>query len=164
MKSQSHDLLDRLLRREVNASNLLGFVIARDALPIESLPRLDSPVDLVRFEVPHPGGSRMDVVLYGADSRVLAVIEAKVAASEHGNQLERYSDFAAKDGAQTVMADLELEGSEVPEGCVGSVLTLCSKLGGLPRTRKLESLVTRLLPFCGCGGPELLVRWHECRR
>ncbi|WP_287001677.1 MULTISPECIES: PD-(D/E)XK nuclease family protein [Gordonia] len=104
--SDPNHLLGRVLRSEVDASSLLGYLISLDSAPIPTLLNLDREISDVRVEVPYTRSSRMDVVLYDSDGPV-AVLEIKVAADEHGDQLERYQQFAQSRDARCYVVDLE---------------------------------------------------------
>lgn len=99
-------LLGRVLRNEVDAAALLGYLISTDAQPISRLLALDDEIRNVRVEVPYTRSSRMDLVLDGRDGPI-AVLELTISAAEHGNQLERYEQFAHEYGARCYMVDLE---------------------------------------------------------
>ncbi|PZU02173.1 MAG: hypothetical protein DI630_09345 [Gordonia sp. (in: high G+C Gram-positive bacteria)] len=107
---QSAHLLSRVLRSEVNVASLLGFLAARDPLSLQSFLVLPEPISGVRVEVPFGKRSRLDVVLDG-DRGPIAVLELKVSATEHGDQLSRYDRFASEYGAAKYLVDLELSGS-----------------------------------------------------
>ncbi|MGG7100126.1 PD-(D/E)XK nuclease family protein [Rhodococcus sp. 24CO] len=106
--------LQRLLRSEVNVGAFIGYLVERDATPLQNALGLDENIVSVRVEVPH-GKGRMDVVLYGAASPI-AILELKVSATEHGDQLDRYAEFAHTHDARKFLVDLETDGSTVPQG------------------------------------------------
>lgn len=56
-------LLGRVLRNEVDAAALLGYLISIDAQPISRLLTLDHEIRSVRVEVPYTRSSRMDLDL-----------------------------------------------------------------------------------------------------
>ncbi|MGV9671700.1 PD-(D/E)XK nuclease family protein [Gordonia sp. NPDC003504] len=104
--SDPNHLLGRVLRSEVDVSSLLGYLISLDASPITAFLNLDRKIVNVRVEVPYTRSSRMDVVLDGNDGPI-AVLELKVSADEHGDQLDRYQQFAHEHGARCYIVDLE---------------------------------------------------------
>ncbi|MFE4501033.1 PD-(D/E)XK nuclease family protein [Rhodococcus sp. NPDC056743] len=106
--------LQRLFRSEVNVGAFIGYLVERDATPLQNALGLDESVVSARVEVPH-GKGRMDVVLYGATSPI-AILELKISATEHGDQLDRYAEFAHTHDARKFLVDLEFGGSTVPEG------------------------------------------------
>lgn len=110
-----HHLLGRVLTREVDTASLLGFVASRDPEPLRRLLGLHEPIQDVRVEVPFGKRSRLDVVLYGTNAPI-AALEVKVSATEHGDQLVRYQEFASQHGAATFLIDLELAGTTAPPG------------------------------------------------
>lgn len=107
--------LGRVLRREADVSALLAYLAALDPEPLQEHLGLSKSITDVRVEVQHTRASRMDVVLDG-DAGPIAVLEIKVEAAEHGDQLQRYEQFAAEWGAEIVLADLELPSTVVPPG------------------------------------------------
>lgn len=108
-------LLGRVLSSEVDAAALLGYLALLDPVTFSQFLGLPEPLTDARVEVPDGKGGRMDLVLYGL-GRPLVVIEMKIAATEHGNQLERYEAYAKKHGAEQVLLDLEPDGATVPPG------------------------------------------------
>lgn len=111
--------LGRILRREVDVSALLAYCAALDPAPLQRALDLSEPIADVQVEVPHKKSSRMDVVLYASrvdGLRPQAVLELKVSASEHGDQLARYEAYSKADGAKKFLVDLELIGASCPEG------------------------------------------------
>lgn len=112
----SSQMLARLLRHEVNVGSLIGYLVERDPSPLQGFLDLNVPIVSARVEVPYGVRSRMDVVLDGKDGPI-AVLELKVAATEHGDQLARYMEYAKEHRARTVIADLEIAGlGNTPEG------------------------------------------------
>lgn len=114
MTTHASMFLQRLLRSEVNVGAFIGYLVERDATPLQNALGLDENVVSARVEVPH-GKGRMDVVLYGAASPI-AILELKVSATEHGDQLDRYAEFAQTHNARKFLVDLETDGSTVPQG------------------------------------------------
>ena len=107
--------MGRVLRNEVDVASLLGFLAARDPCPLQQFLDLPEPIRNVRVEVQFANTSRLDVVLDGGRGPI-AVLELKVSATEHGDQLARYEQFASRYGAAKYLADLELPESSSPNG------------------------------------------------
>ena len=112
----AHHFLGRVLIHEVDTASLLAFVARRDPEPLCRILRLREPIREVRVEVPFGKRNRLDLVVYGEGGHPTAVLEVKVAATEHGDQLTRYQEFADQHGAAMFLIDLELPGSKVPPG------------------------------------------------
>lgn len=108
-------MLGRVLRHETHVASLLAYLVALDAEPLQRRLGLPQPICGVRTEVQHTKKNRLDVVLDGADG-AMAVLELKVSAAEHNDQLTRYNDFAARHGAARFILDLELAPTDVPQG------------------------------------------------
>lgn len=111
----AEQLLGRVLGREVDVSALLAYCATLDPIPLQRHIGLPEPIVGARVEVPYGARSRLDVVLDGPTG-AQAVLELKVSATEHGDQLARYDEFAQERGAQRFIADLELPGTRVPVG------------------------------------------------
>ena len=107
--------LGRVLRREVDVSALLAYCVALDPAPLQELLQLPESIIDTRVEVQHGRGSRLDIVLDGP-AGPQAVLELKVSAAEHGDQLSRYDEYARKHGARRFLVDLELPDTLCPEG------------------------------------------------
>src|SRR5690625_3837620 len=99
-------LLGRVLRHETNVSTLLAFCVVLAPEPLQQKLRLSSPIIDARVEVPHRKSNRIDIVLDGP-AGPQALLELKISATEHGDQLKRYEDFAKKYEAQRFLIDLE---------------------------------------------------------
>lgn len=109
------DFLGRVLRSEVDVSSLLAYCASVDPVPLQRVLELSEPITGVRVEVQYGKRSRLDVVLDG-EEHPQAVLELKVSATEHGDQLARYDEFAVEHGARKFLVDLELPGTRVPDG------------------------------------------------
>lgn len=109
-------LLGRVLRREVDVSSLLAYCATLDPSPLQRLLQLLDPIADARVEVQHGQHSRLDVVLDRPDGTPQAVLELKVSATEHGDQLARYDEYADTHRARKFLVDLELPGTRCPDG------------------------------------------------
>jgi hypothetical protein len=87
--------LTRLLSRENRVSDLVAFLVGLDAAPL--LTALGLPAQEVRAKREDLLGRRetgsADLVVRNG-KRVLALLEIKVSAAQHGNQFERYAGWA----------------------------------------------------------------------
>lgn len=108
-------LLGRVLRHEVDVSSLLAYCAALDPAPLQRFLQLPDPIVDPQVEVQYGRGSRLDVVLNGAQGPQ-AVLEVKVSATAHGDQFTRYDAYAQETGARRFLVDLELPGTPCPEG------------------------------------------------
>ncbi|MEU4623509.1 PD-(D/E)XK nuclease family protein [Actinoplanes sp. NPDC023801] len=86
--------LGRLVANENSTSDLLAFLFDKDPAPLIRTLGLPEGAYRCRREG-RAAKSRLDLVVYRADLPV-AVLEMKGASSEHGDQLQRYEDWAAK--------------------------------------------------------------------
>lgn len=93
--------LARLLSKENRVSDLIAFLAGLDSESF--LAALDLPLQEVRVSREDLLGKRetgiADLVVRG-DSGALALLEIKVSAAEHGNQLERYDNWARVQATQ----------------------------------------------------------------
>lgn len=111
----SEAFLERVLHQEVHVASLLAFLTAREPKPLQQRLGLTSEILDVEVEKQVLGRSRLDVVLIG-DSGPIAILELKVSATEHGDQLVRYEEFANRYKAPKYLIDLEMPGGEIPPG------------------------------------------------
>lgn len=90
--------LGRLIAHENSGSDLLAFLIEMDARPLVGILGLEDDAYVAQREVQETGSGRgrLDLVVRRqSDNQPVAVLEIKGASSVHGDQLERYNDWAA---------------------------------------------------------------------
>jgi len=91
---------ERLLKHEDNVSNLLAFLAALDPEPLAQLLGIPAAGLQVRRETNLTGkNGRSDFIVWNEDA-ARAIVELKVAAVEHGDQLSRYEAWADEHSIQ----------------------------------------------------------------
>jgi len=109
--------LGRLLSREVNVAEVLGYLVERDPQPLLGAFKLKNvSAPGIRLEARQGRRNRVDAFVTDG-GRPVALMELKVGAAEHGNQFARYDEVATATGdIPRHLVSLDRFTAKVPSG------------------------------------------------
>jgi hypothetical protein len=109
--------LSRILAKEERVSDLIALLAAMDPEPLRRALGIEPVITRVEREAVLASAGRADLLAYG-EAGVVALIEVKESAAEHGGQFAAYEAWArgASSSPRCFAATLDAESAGVPDG------------------------------------------------